>query len=106
MQRDNAKALERHAHNVEKARRSYIRAARARALQNCEPEPSDDAAAAGFVPEKPPKLEDRIHQEETELTLLLACMFKLFLAFRFTDNTLSRAEAILQRYLLLYKKVN
>ena len=104
-ERENAAALQRYQDNTEKARRAHIRAARVRAARDGKPPPSEEEAGAGFKPGLPPEPETRIHAEETEISLLLGSMMKIYFAFRLTDASIDRAQDLTQRYLLLYKQV-
>jgi hypothetical protein len=105
MMHDNEAAVTRHHESVRKARRAHVSTIQVQAKNNHRPVPSESEAAANFKPPPPPQPDMRIHLEETELTLLLACAMKLFFAFRVTDETIERAEELMRRYLMLYKKV-
>jgi hypothetical protein len=98
--------MQRYKENVGKARRAHIHASRAHTIEKNKPLPSDEEAAADFQPQPPPNLDERIHREETELTLLLGCAIKMFLAFRLTDATIKRAEHLMQQYVLLFEEVS
>jgi hypothetical protein len=98
--------MQRYKENLGKARRAHIRAVRARAVKNNKPLPSDEEAEVSFQPPALPIPDDRIHLEETELTLLLGCAMKTYFAFRLTDATIKRAEDLMRQYVLLFEKVS
>jgi hypothetical protein len=106
MTHENESAAQRHCESAKKALRAHIRAVQQQAKEQNAPIPSETEAARHFKSPPPPQPDTRIHPEETELTLLLACAMKLFLAFRLTDETIWRAEELMHRYLMLYKKVS
>ncbi|KAI0026650.1 hypothetical protein K488DRAFT_65515, partial [Vararia minispora EC-137] len=82
----NAAAQERYERTTARAQRTYVRRAQDRARAEQRPVPSDAEAAEGFVAGQPPKLDNRISANESELTLLLASAMKTYFAHRITDT--------------------